>query len=258
MFRHINQLRLAVIAVVLLAATVALPGTASAQGTNPVAQGPEPATTSIESQLTGTTVAAQAQATGRRPVVFVHGYTGNASNWITALGVFQAGGYRSDQLFTYEYNSYGDNRANASGLRTFVEQVKSRTGASQVDIVNHSMGGLVTQYYVHELNGAASTAHVASIAGANHGTTFAAACLIFVTCQQMYPGSSFINTITRGDETPGPTRYATWYSPCDGIIIPYTSTRLSGADNNYVACQTHIGFLADLVVLSEIRNFMGS
>ncbi|MCP9952302.1 hypothetical protein [Actinomadura madurae] len=64
--------------------------------------------------------------------------------------------------------------------------------------------------------------------------------------------------ITAGDEKSGSTRYATWYSPCDGLIIPYTSTRLDSANNHYVACQTHIGFLADSLVLGAIAQFTKS
>ncbi|MFC7277219.1 esterase/lipase family protein [Paractinoplanes rhizophilus] len=192
------------------------------------------------------------------PVIFVHGYTGSASNWTTAMSVFRAGGYSSSQLFAYEYNSYGNNITNAQGLASYVSQVRARTGAAQVDIVNHSMGGLVSLWYLKQLGGAQYVRHLASIAGANHGTTYAAACLAFVTCQQMYPGSSFIRTLSAGDETPGSTRYATWYSPCDGIIIPFTSTVLSGATNNYVVCQTHIGYLADTVTLTRIRSFLAT
>ncbi|MGI8329930.1 esterase/lipase family protein [Actinomadura scrupuli] len=199
-----------------------------------------------------------ANAATHTPVVFVHGYTGSASNWTTAQSVFRAAGYSSSELFAYEYNSYGDNRTNAAGLATFVNNVRSRTGAAQVDIVNHSMGGMVSLWYVKQLGGAANVRHLASLAGANHGTTAASACLIFVTCQQMLPGSSFLATLASGDETPGSTRYATWYSPCDGVINPYTSTRLSGATNNLVACQTHIGFLTDTTVLSQVRSFLAT
>ncbi|MER6347665.1 esterase/lipase family protein [Streptomyces sp. NPDC001595] len=192
------------------------------------------------------------------PVVFVHGYTGNASNWTTAMSVFRLNGWSSSNLFAYEYDSYGNNVTNAQGLAAFVNNVKARTGASKVAIVNHSMGGLVSQYYLKVLGGNTSVSHLASIAGANHGTTYAGACLIYTTCQQMYPGSSFISQITSGDETPGSTKYATWYSACDGIILPYTSTRLDGATNNAVVCQTHIGFLTDTVVLGQIARFMAS
>ncbi|MEU2025146.1 alpha/beta fold hydrolase [Streptomyces sp. NPDC016469] len=192
------------------------------------------------------------------PVVFVHGYTGSASNWVTAMSVFRLNGWSSSNLFAYEYDSYGNNITNAQGLAAFVNNVKSRTGASKVAIVNHSMGGLVSQYYLKVLGGNTSVSHLASIAGANHGTTYAGACLIYTTCQQMYPGSSFISQITSGDETPGDTKYATWYSACDGIILPYTSTRLSGATNNNVLCQTHIGYLADTVVLGQVARFIAS
>jgi len=199
-----------------------------------------------------------AAAAARTPVVFVHGFTGSAANWITAESVFRAAGYSSSELFAYEYNSYGNNVTNAQGLATYVSQVRSRTGAATVDIVNHSMGGLVSLWYVKQLGGAQYVSHLASLAGANHGTTSAGGCLIYTTCQQMYPGSSFITTLSSGDETPGPTRYGTWYSPCDGVILPYTSTVLSGATNNYVACETHLGYLTDTTILSQVRTFLGS
>jgi hypothetical protein len=167
-------------------------------------------------------------------------------------------GYSAGELFPYQYDWSQSNKTSAAGLATFVRQVLARTGASQVDIVNHSMGGLVSLWYLKQLGGAAKVDHLASIAGANHGTNIAATCLIFTTCQQMYPGSSFIKTITSGDETPGSTRYATWYSSCDGVIIPYTSTILSGATNNLITCQTHNGFLTDTSVLTAIRTFLGT
>lgn len=199
-----------------------------------------------------------ASAATHTPVVFVHGYTGSPSNWTTAIALFEAAGYSSGELNAFSYNSYGDNRTNAASLASYVDQVKARTGAAKVDIVNHSMGGLVSDWYLHELGGSANVAHLASIAGANHGTTAAYACTVYVTCQQMVPGSSFIQQVTSGDETPGSTKYATWYSPCDGVINPYTSTKLDGATNHYVACQTHIGYLTDTATLTAVRQFLGS
>ncbi|NYV79009.1 triacylglycerol lipase [Streptomyces sp. UH6] len=218
--------------------------------------GPATAATPASTAGAVATAAEAAPMSTSTPVVFVHGYTGSASNWTTAMSVFRAQGWSADRLFAYEYNSYGNNVQNAQGLASFVQNVKSRTGASKVAIVNHSMGGLVSQYYLKVLGGHSHVSHLASIAGANHGTTYAGACLIYVTCQQMYPGSSFISQITSGDETPGTTEYATWYSACDGIILPYTSTRLDGADNNAVLCTTHIGFLADTGVLGDIADFV--
>jgi triacylglycerol lipase len=197
-----------------------------------------------------------ASAATSTPVIFVHGYTGSASNWTTALSVFRAGGFT--RLYTYNYNWAGSNQTSAAGLRNMVNSVRSQTGASKVAIVNHSMGGLVTRWYLEELGGSANVSHVASIAGANHGTTFAGACLINISCIEMYPGSLFLLDLADGDETPGSARYGTWYSACDGIIIPYTSTRLSGATNNNVGCETHLGFLTNTGVLTQIRSFIAA
>ena len=200
--------------------------------------------------------ASTASATTSTPVIFVHGYTGNASNWSTALSVFRAGGF--SRLYTYDYNWIGSNKTSAADLASFVNSVRSQTGASKVAIVNHSMGGLVTRWYLEEMGGSQYVSHVASIAGANHGTTFAGACLINISCIEMYPGSLFLLDLADGDENPGTARYGTWYSACDGIILPYTSTRLDGATNNNVLCETHIGFLTNTSVLGEIRSFIAS
>ncbi|MFD7922660.1 esterase/lipase family protein [Streptomyces sp. NPDC059740] len=208
----------------------------------------------------GLTVLAQpaGAATTHTPVVFVHGYTGSAANWATAETVFLAGGYSSNELYAYEYNWSQSNKTSAAGLADYVQQVLARTGASQVDIVNHSMGGLVSDWYVKQLGGQPYVRHLASIAGANHGTTYAGACLTNASCVEMYPGSSFLRTLNTGDETPGDTRYATWYSPCDGVILPYDSTKLDGATNNLVACQTHIGYLTDTLTLGAVERFLNS
>lgn len=197
-------------------------------------------------------------APAHTPVVFVHGFTGNAGNWAAAEAVFLANGYSAGELYAYQYDWTQSNKSSAAGLAAFVRQVLATTGARQVDIVNHSMGGLVSDWYVKELGGQPYVRHLASIAGANHGTTYAGSCLVYASCVEMFPGSSFLTTVNAGDETPGDTAYATWYSPCDGIIIPYTSTELSGAANHLVPCQTHIGYLTDTVTLTAVERFVSS
>ncbi|MET9452352.1 esterase/lipase family protein [Streptomyces cinerochromogenes] len=206
----------------------------------------------------GMTSAADAATSSRTPVIFVHGFTGNAGNWAAAEALFRADGYSAGDLFAYDYNWTQSNATSAAGLAVYVRQVLATTGAHQVDIVNHSMGGLVSDWYVKKLGGQPYVRHLASIAGANHGTTAAGACLVNLSCVEMYPGSAFLTTLNSGDETPGDTRYATWYSPCDGVILPYTSTRLAGAANNLVPCQTHLGFLTDVLTLRDVEHFLST
>ncbi|SDK53432.1 triacylglycerol lipase [Actinopolyspora mzabensis] len=196
-----------------------------------------------------------ANAAGPNPVVFVHGYTGSASNWTTAEAQFRLSGYSSSELHAFEYDWTQSNKQSAAELASYVDNVLAETGANKVDIVNHSMGGLVTRWYMKELGGHTDVANWASLAGANQGTTSASACLIYASCREMSPGSDFEERLNSGDWTPGDSDYATWYSPTDGVIIPYTNTRVLGADNNHVVGQTHLGFLTDISVLGEVIDF---
>lgn len=212
--------------------------------------------------LAGFTFAAVAPAAAsaeaaHTPVVFVHGYIGSTPNWDTAMTVFQDAGYSSDELYSYEYDYNQSNETSAAGLGDFVNDVRSQTGSDKVNIVNHSMGGLVSRWYVKELDGQQYVENWASLAGANHGTDFANTCSAFASCQEMVPGSDFETQLNSGDETPGDTGYATWYSPCDGVIIPFESTAVEGAQNTEVTCENHLGFLSNEGVLQEVVDFFG-
>jgi pimeloyl-ACP methyl ester carboxylesterase len=99
-----------------------------------------------------------------RPVVLVHGFLGNAGSWSTYLG---DGGYLAsiglhgyaigdDQLPgalstgrvdapTAHTNTIAEN---AQTLADYIAAVKAATGAQQVDLLTHSMGGLIARYYV--------------------------------------------------------------------------------------------------------------
>lgn len=211
---------------------------------------------SLALTLGSVAVATSAHA-ATEPVVFVHGFGGSGSNFDSLEAHLRANGWASNQLFEFNYNTSQSNRTSASQLRSFVDNVRSQTGAAKVDLVNHSMGGLVTRWYTQMLGGNDALDDVVSLAGANHGTTAANACLLLVSCQEMRPGSSFIDDLAdAGDETPGPARYATFYSPCDGVINPYTSTLLSGASNTNVGCVSHIPILSHGPTQNGVRTFI--
>ncbi|MBI4160759.1 MAG: right-handed parallel beta-helix repeat-containing protein [Candidatus Yanofskybacteria bacterium] len=65
-------------------------------------------------------------------------------------------GYILNQdLFFFPYDWRLDLNDTASGLADKIEQIKSQTGADKVDIVAHSMGGLLTKEYIRQ-NGKSS------------------------------------------------------------------------------------------------------
>lgn len=202
------------------------------------------------------TSARQGEASSHNPILFVHGYTSNASAWDTMKARFLADGWASNELYAYTFSSTKSNASVASDIATRVTQIRAATGASKVDIIAHSMGSLSSRYYLKNLGGTANVDDWVSLGGPNHGTTWAYGCFFFSPCNQMMPGSSFLNQLNSGDETPGAVTYGTWRTPCDELVLPSSSTSLSGATNTQTACMGHSDLRTDVTVYQQVRDFV--
>jgi triacylglycerol esterase/lipase EstA (alpha/beta hydrolase family) len=195
---------------------------------------------------------AQAQT---NPVLFVHGLSSGSGVWNNMINNLSASGYT--RLYNWSYNWGQSNATTASQIASKVSSIRSATGAARVDIVSHSMGALGARYYIKNLGGQSYVNDYVSIAGPNHGTGWANGCLIYVSCQQMVPGSSYLNSLNSGDETPGTSiSYATIHSTCD-LIVP-SGVALSGAASNAsVGCQDHNGMLSNGTTYSAVKSRIG-
>ncbi|MFJ9342208.1 esterase/lipase family protein [Streptomyces sp. NPDC101733] len=187
------------------------------------------------------------------PVVFVHGWNSDGSTWNSMAGRFRADGWPADRLVQWTYPASGSNTATASQLAAVVDRVLRTTGARKVDVVTHSMGALPSRYYLKNLGGDAKVDAWVSLAGPNHGTETARWC-DQAYCVEMRPGSAFLNALNARDETPGATRYATWWSACDETIDPHSSVALFGAVNTRTSCLRHGAFPRDAGVYTAVRD----
>jgi triacylglycerol lipase len=191
----------------------------------------------------------------RNPILFVHGWSGNGGQWNTMISRFKADGWTDAQLMAFSYNTSQSNATTAQEISSRVSQLLTTNGATQVDIVTHSMGGLSSRYYAKNLGGDTRIDAWVSLGGPNHGTSTANTC-ISTACTEMRIGSSFLAALNSGDETPGAPRYGTWWSSCDEIINPDDSVLLSGATNTHSGCIGHMAFFDDLAVYRSVRDFV--
>jgi len=198
----------------------------------------------------------EAEASHVDPILFVHGFSSSGSAWNTMIPRFQADGWEGSRLWTITYNSFQSNATIATQIRDAVSYIRGQTGAAKVDLVTHSMGGLSTRYYLKNLGGTAYVDEWVSLGGPNHGTIWAWGCAFLTPCLEMTPGSSFLNALNSGDETPGAVRYGTWWSPCDEIITPDESVVLSGATNTQTSCILHGSLLTNSTVYAQVRDFV--
>ncbi|MFD0384747.1 esterase/lipase family protein [Streptomyces stramineus] len=211
----------------------------------------------------GTLAAAPAPAAAvppPTPVIFVHGRNAGPEVWDAMVDGFLAAGYPSDRLYAWAYDtSRSTNEVLVGQFADRVETVLARTKAGRVDVVTHSLGGLPTRWYL-AFGAGGKVSRWASLGGPNHGTRLAYLCALRDQgCRDMTPGSYVLSRLNAGDETPGPVRYATWWSPCDEQIAPVESTALEGAANTRTgACLTHNDLLTDGEVFRQVRAFLRS
>lgn len=191
------------------------------------------------------------------PILFVHGFGGNSSNWDTMKSRFRADGWQDFELYSYNYSVITSNATSAAEIRDQINTIINKTGATKVDIIAHSMGSVSSRYYLKNLGGDSKIDAWVSLAGPNHGTDYVEnQNCTFTPCKEIVPGSAFLIALNGGDETPGLVRYATWRSTCDTTILPTQSVVLSGATNNLSACVAHFNFLVDATVYQQVRSFV--
>jgi hypothetical protein len=194
------------------------------------------------------------------PVVLVHGLAADQSdNWQTMAPFLADNGYCVYSL-TYGNNASAprpfdqiggltDMGASAHVLAAFVQSVLAQTHATKVDIVGHSEGGTMPDYYLKFLGGSRYVAHFVAISGVLHGTDFwglsdlyqlgaaygygsdAAAFGSFCeSCLEFLTGSTFMQTLDAPNATATPTEAAT--CPDDGAAVDGVSYTSLATDND--------------------------
>jgi triacylglycerol lipase len=191
------------------------------------------------------------------PILFVHGYGGASSNWDTMKSRFLADGWLDVELYSYNYSFLASNSATAAEIKSQVDDILKKTGATKVDIITHSMGSVSSRFYLKNLGGTDKVDAWVSLGGPNHGTDDVDLQNCQTTpCRETAIGSAFLAALNAGDETPGLVRYATWRSPCDTTINPDESVILLGALNTLTACIVQFNLITDPGVYAQVRDFV--
>jgi pimeloyl-ACP methyl ester carboxylesterase len=119
-----------------------------------------------------------------RPVVLVHGLISTAEKFDVYIDYLESIGLQGYAVGDGQFEgvlNMGDvsNPAaptltiaqNAAQLDSYIDGVKRSSGAEQVDLIAHSMGGLVSRYYIHELMTDDDVAQLIMLGTPNGGST---------------------------------------------------------------------------------------
>jgi triacylglycerol lipase len=161
------------------------------------------------------------------PVLFLHGLVDNRSVFLRLRTTLARRGFTSLLNMNYPVLT-ADIPAAARQLAEVVERICIRTGYERINLVSHSMGGLIGRYYVQRLGGDARVAVLVTLATPHAGTA-AARLLPYGIVRQLRPESPLIAELA----APAPgcrTRIVSIYSDHDVMVVPSVSGRLDHAD----------------------------
>jgi triacylglycerol esterase/lipase EstA (alpha/beta hydrolase family) len=197
-----------------------------------------------------------------RPVVLVHGLMANRTVNFPTLSPFLANRGFCVYALTYGTRPQADlgfyqpggltrMEESAEKLKRFVTKVRRAAGTRKVDIVGHSEGSLMPNYYVKFLRGHRRVAKYVGVTPLWDGTNLLGvgdlAALgdayggeesiyplidsLCPACRQFVRGSAFMKKMNEGGAAAKGVDYTMIMTRNDELVMPYTSGVMEGADN---------------------------
>ena len=190
-----------------------------------------------------------APAPAALPVLLLHGVGCNSGIWIGLRRHLEA-----HDLGPIYALSYGPPLASiehfADQLADRIEDIRARTGAGQVVLVGHSMGGLVARAYLRKSGGARVRKLITL--GTPHEGSRHAWLMSGKAVTEMRPRSEFLTGLNSGEDLTMGVPVVSLWSWHDSMVTPQTSSRLDWADNIAIAGVAHNAMLNDREVWRRV------
>ena len=185
---------------------------------------------------------------GPRPVIVLHGYAMNRANYLPlAYRMAKAG---LGPIFGFEYWTLGRVAAGARQLGWFVDDVLAATGAEQVDIIGHSMGGVVGRYYVCLAGGDGRVKNLVTL-GSPHGGTDVSSMGLGHPTRELLLGSKLVTRLTLAPP-PMHTKITVIWSRGDALVPGGRQHPLPGAEIIMYDDLGHVALLGSRRVAAQV------
>jgi pimeloyl-ACP methyl ester carboxylesterase len=189
-----------------------------------------------------------ARAKGPRPIIVLHGYAMNRANFAVLAHRLAAAGL--GPIFGFEYWTLGRVAAGARQLGWFIDQVREATGAAEVDLVGHSMGGVVARYYL-AFGGGDPHVHRLITLGSPHFGTDVSAVGIGHASRELILGSQLVTRLAASAALQH-ARVTTILSESDVLVPAAKQPPIAGAERIVYPDLGHVSLLGSRRVAAAI------
>jgi len=150
----------------------------------------------------------------QRTVVLVHGYLGNRSSFFPLAAYLKARGL--GPLLSFSYSGSRGVDGAALELREFLRE---RVRGGRIDLVCHSLGGLVARVYLQQLGGARRVDRCITL-GTPHRGTYNAYWVASRIGRELRPDSPLLARLDSSRPAAAGVRFASIVAGSDNIVIP--------------------------------------
>lgn len=190
----------------------------------------------------------------RPPVILLHGLFQNRGCLLLLQWRLRAAGF--DRVVSINTPAWEDFETLVERVRETVDRVRDTTGAGQVHLVGHSMGGILARSYLRLPGQNALVANCVTIGAPHHGSKLAPFAVSRLG-RSLLPGSPLLTELAAAP-LPAGVRFTAIYSRHDNIIIPMESARLEGADNIELSELGHTAMLFSGKVAEAVVTALNS
>ena len=179
------------------------------------------------------------------PLLLIHGYCCNRGFWWWLKPRLEARGRRVAAI-TLE-PLFGNIDGYAEQVARCVDELCRDTGADQVTLVGHSMGGLVGRAYLRRY-GEARVARLVTLGTPHRGSVLAR----FApgrNARQMEPGNAWLREL---ELSPLLVPCIALHATQDNFVMPRAAAMLMGADNRPLPAVGHLAMSIAPLVLAEL------
>lgn len=189
-----------------------------------------------------------------RPILLLHGLFHNRSCWWLVKARLARAGL--GPIYSLNLNTW---RSDVEPLTELVadkvDQIRMAHGVEQVDLIGHSMGGILARNFIQLRGGAAKVRHCIGLA-TPHGGSRLAPFALTPLARVLMPGSEFLQRLAAAPR-PAEVRFTNIHSRHDNLVIPVEAALMEGTPCIEVSDIGHSSLLLSRRVVDQVIEILG-
>jgi triacylglycerol lipase len=172
----------------------------------------------------------------QRTVVFVHGYMMNRACFLPLYAYLRAKGF--EQVLSFNYKTANGIEQSARELKKYLSR---HVRGGRVDLVCHSLGGIVARLYIQELGGSRRVDRCITLSTPHKGT-YSSYWVFSRVGNDMRPDSALLTRLESSRSKAPKVKYTSIVAGSDNIVVPRVFA-VGSEDIVHVPDVGHLGIL---------------